>query len=144
LIGLNFGKSSNISLHSQNIVIKGAAMWSNYKGYGSSIWGKSLWIMCGAIGNIFILGADHSELEELGVENIDENTFRTGCEHIENLMRTLVLVVLVVMGTLGTPKSKKSKPPSLKRKSKQPRPLEASYLISLGARKLCFITHFCG
>jgi len=33
--------------------------------------------MCGAIGNIFILGADRSELEELGVENIDENTFRT-------------------------------------------------------------------
>jgi hypothetical protein len=44
-------------------------------------------------------------------------------------MRTLVVVV--VMGTLGTPKSKKSKPPSLKRKSKKPRPLEASYLISL-------------
>jgi hypothetical protein len=39
--------------------------------------GQRLWIMCGAIGNIFILGADHSELEELGVENIDENTFRT-------------------------------------------------------------------
>jgi hypothetical protein len=33
--------------------------------------------MCGAIENIFTLGADHSELEELGVENIDENTFRT-------------------------------------------------------------------
>jgi hypothetical protein len=54
-------------------------------------------------------------------------------------MRTLVVVVVVVMGTLGTPKSKKSKPPSLKRKSKKPRPLEASYLISLGARKLCFL-----
>jgi hypothetical protein len=88
------------------------------------------------------LGADHSELEELGVENIDENTFRTWCEHIENLMRNLVVVV--VMGTLGTPKSKKSKPPSLptslppslKTKNKKPRPLEASYLISLGARKL--------
>jgi hypothetical protein len=44
-------------------------------------------------------------------------------------MRTLVVVVVVVvMGTLGTPKSKKSKPPSLKRKSKKPRPLEASIL----------------
>lgn len=44
--------------------------------------------MCSAIGNIIILGADYSELEELGVENIDENTFRTGCEHVENLMWT--------------------------------------------------------
>jgi hypothetical protein len=35
--------------------------------------------MCGAIENIFTLGADHSELEKLGVENIDEN-------HIQNLM----------------------------------------------------------
>jgi hypothetical protein len=49
------------------------------------------------------------------------------------------ILVLVVMGTLGTPKSKKSKPPSLKRKSKKPRRLEASYLISLGVRKLWFL-----
>jgi hypothetical protein len=45
--------------------------------YGSSILGKGYGIMCGAIGNIFVWGADHSELEELSVENIDENTFRT-------------------------------------------------------------------
>jgi hypothetical protein len=52
------------------------------------------------------------------------------------------LVVVVVMGTLRTPKSKKSKPPSLslppslKRKYKKPRPLEASYLISLGCQEM--------
>ncbi len=68
----------NISLHSQNITIKGAAaMWSNYNRLWQFNFGQSLWIMCGAIENIFTLGADHSELEELGVENIDENTFRT-------------------------------------------------------------------
>ncbi len=65
-------------MHSENIILKGAAaMWSNYNRLRQFNFGQNLWIMCGAIENIFTLGADHSELEELGVENIDENTFRT-------------------------------------------------------------------